>query len=49
MISTDLYYAKDQYDERGKRSSDYNHISHEIYTIWHDRISHPSIELDAKD
>ena len=30
MIPTDLNYAKDQYDKRGKRSSDYNDISHEI-------------------
>ena len=49
MISTDLYYAKDQYDKRQEMWWSYWETPQNFYTIWHDRISHPSIERDAKD
>ena len=39
--STDLDYAKDQYD-KGKIHG--NLYTHEIlYTLWHDWISHPGL------
>ena len=48
MISTDLNYAKDQYDKRCKRSSDYNDISHEITLYGMIGLAILKFKLDAK-
>ena len=48
IISTDLNYAKDQYDKRCKRSSDYNDISHEITLYGMIGLAILKFKLDAK-